>query len=1103
MADQSSHPAVNGRFRGVVVPDPRITGLWAAHSTHSQAGPRPGVPVPQQDTDMVLEATGEQSADKELRIRTQRAGMGRPNGGGFVWRYDGDTDWRGSDVYNVITGWKGLVWTAGAGDPYAADQAGAIALSTGAILCAYRRQTGAGPVHAVYVAKRHRASGAWVHYEVRQYGGERESHPCLVELPDGRVLCFSMVLDTEADELNVQAHVSDDEGETWSFWQPWCLRSGISQATANPGSAGFDAQRMRCAYANGTILLVISARSRNSSLVDDGSRGGIFQFASDDLGASFDLIEQVGPLDETTDIGRCEVLAVKGQFQAYYLTEANGQLPTYRVLGSAYQPFSTAAAVSVLLSIPNGDWDDVTHTTGDFAACLDEDGIIYVFGRMTDNAYGHHIALRSRDDGRTWAGMGQSSIDAAGTLFVSVGTMGHWFYNGAAGAEPYPTQICAVAGLGSAWIFCNNSSGASSYDDSLGVIQLGGYSTVTMPGRRQFPTDSRRVGWEVNYLPFEVPESSGWSATGAGAGVITSVDGALDIGTTAATRYYSRTPVGNTQEGIIVLATVAVPVGGALTAPAVGILIQTDDGSADYSVSVNFTTTGFRAQDVNNASATIGSDVTCNMISGIQILIEVRGNDLNIWYREGVDPASDREWTAAQSSGALTDGGGSTANLIRFGHIGSSTSNSNWYGVHYVTDEYTGVGLDGWTNPDDLFARTLSTSPQSVDDGVRIAAIDGPAGFGDRWEIDTRYDYPAERVQPWVAPSPRATHRTTEDSADVYYAWDIGLNTAGQLNAVYAVYIGAANWRYGDVEVLSSAGGAWSNVTAVDMATDLASLPFTRNGNALIPSATSNTAARYIAAGELVGCTVDIGSSVLRKVLWNSEGYWTDTAGQKKPTVILEEVDHGADPTTGTCSIWSRNAVVIVHKLGNVRGVRLKVRAQDTVEEYLETGVAFPGPIVVFGMPPGWGRIRMLDANAALVEAEDGSRRSKVLGPPRRSFEFGWPDGVDMRAMQGEGSTPFDDFVLGTTTGATIPIAAWSDVPLLLEGLLRRLDGPHRPCVYLPRIPQGTPDAVVYTSPERYLYGRLESSVVAPGVQGEEDFDEVVRVDPIRIVEEV
>jgi hypothetical protein len=852
--------------------------------------------------------------------------------------------------------------------------------------------------------------------------------------------------------------------------------------------------------------MAITCKSRNTTLLDDGSRGTLFQFASDDLGASFDLVEQYGPLSAVTDVGYAEVIAVNGQFQVYYLSENNGQHPSLRRLGTAYQPFSSAEVEFVISDVgAAGAWADVGHTVGDLAVCLDEDGAIYCFGRLVDNTKGHNIAVRSRDYGDTWHGMGESSVDAAGSIYTAVGTMGHWFYNSAAGAQPYPTNLTAAAKLGSAWIFCNNSAGTSIFDDSLGVIQLGGYSTITMPGRTKFPTDGRRVGWEVNYLPFEPPENSGWTATGAGSGVITSVDGALDIGTTAATRYYSITPPssGTPAEGIIVMATLAVPVGGSLSSSAVALHVTTDNASVDYGVAVCFTTTGFRVYD-QVAATQIGSDVTVGVLTGIQILVELRGDDCNVWYRAAPEgtPATDREWTAGPTSNALTSGGGTGANLVRFGHITSGTANSNWYGVHYVSDEYTGEGLDGFTNPDDLFPRTYSVRPQTVDDGVRVAATDGPSGYGERFVIGTRYDYPAERVQPWKHPSPRAVHRTTEDSADVYYAFDLGTNTSGQLNSVYAVYIAGANWRYGDIETLGSSGGAWSNVTAVDMATTLSSLPFSRNGNIITPSSTAHTIDRYIAAGELAGCTVDIGSSVLRKVLWNSEGYWTDSTA-RSPVIILEDVDNATDPSSGTCSIWSRSAVVLIHKLGNVRGVRLKVRAQDTVEEYLQTGIVMPGPIMVFGLPPGWGRIRTLDANASLVEAEDGSRRSKVLGPPRRAVEFGWPDGVDMRPMQGDGTTPFDDWIVGTSTGSAIPIAAWSDVPLLLEGMLRRLDGPHRPCVYLPHIPKGTPDAVVYTSPERYLYGRLDSSIVAPGVQGDEDRDEVVRVDPIRIVEEL
>jgi hypothetical protein len=440
MADKTSHPAVDSVFRGVLVPDPRITGLWAAHSTYTQAGPRSGTPEPLTDSDMVLEASGSQEADSSILVRTHRAGMPRPRGGGFTWKNDADasTKWRGCDVYNVITGWKGLVWTAGAGNPYAADQAGALALSTGEILCAYRRQTGAGPVHAVYIAKRAPSTGAWTHILVRSYAGDRESHPCLVELPDGRVLCFSMTLDDTAEEINVQCHVSDDQGATWSFWQPWCLTSGISQAAAGASSTGFDVKRMRAAYANGTILLVVSARSRNTTLTNDERRNVLFQFASDDLGASFELIEQTTIVDQTSDRGRAEVVVVNGQFFVVYLGYSHGQHPMYRKLGTAFQPFTSAAEVKTFGSaVPaNTEWDDATHTDGDLAVCVDEDGAIYCFGRMTYNSYGHHIAIRSRDYGETWEGMGSSSLDSSSTFVPYVGQLGHWFFNSGAGAQP-------------------------------------------------------------------------------------------------------------------------------------------------------------------------------------------------------------------------------------------------------------------------------------------------------------------------------------------------------------------------------------------------------------------------------------------------------------------------------------------------------------------------------------------------------------------------------------------------------------------------------------------------------------------------------------------
>ena len=60
-------------FRGLLVPDERVSvaNISAADSSYSQAGPKPGIPTPQADTDLNLEASGTQSASKQLRIATQ------------------------------------------------------------------------------------------------------------------------------------------------------------------------------------------------------------------------------------------------------------------------------------------------------------------------------------------------------------------------------------------------------------------------------------------------------------------------------------------------------------------------------------------------------------------------------------------------------------------------------------------------------------------------------------------------------------------------------------------------------------------------------------------------------------------------------------------------------------------------------------------------------------------------------------------------------------------------------------------------------------------------------------------------------------------------
>ena len=72
--------------RGLIVPDPRwVYGGFSSSSSLSQANPRPGVPVAQQITGMVLEASGEQAAGDKCTVTTQRGGMPGVEDARHVW----------------------------------------------------------------------------------------------------------------------------------------------------------------------------------------------------------------------------------------------------------------------------------------------------------------------------------------------------------------------------------------------------------------------------------------------------------------------------------------------------------------------------------------------------------------------------------------------------------------------------------------------------------------------------------------------------------------------------------------------------------------------------------------------------------------------------------------------------------------------------------------------------------------------------------------------------------------------------------------------------------------------------------------------------------
>ena len=85
--------------RALAVPDPRLAdsdALWTAQTTWPEQSPRPGRPVDQGDSSLVLAAYGERSSETPIELRTTVAGSIDPlTGAGFAWSLQNDPLYRG------------------------------------------------------------------------------------------------------------------------------------------------------------------------------------------------------------------------------------------------------------------------------------------------------------------------------------------------------------------------------------------------------------------------------------------------------------------------------------------------------------------------------------------------------------------------------------------------------------------------------------------------------------------------------------------------------------------------------------------------------------------------------------------------------------------------------------------------------------------------------------------------------------------------------------------------------------------------------------------------------------------------------------------------
>lgn len=1103
------------QYQGLLIMDPRLTtkdALWAAQSSYTQAGPRPGVPVASGSSQMVLQASGEQASGSAMEILAQRSGMPGPGGGGVVWRNSGETLYRGWDVPSVVTGWEAVEWTdgTGPGDVREVGSPHAVTLSDGTVLVTaqVRVVVGLDTTYHVYVWARDANTGAWSTEDVCSQDDAPVFgfHPAFLVLPSGRVQLYYQLDAAGGDEVKVAMQYSDDSGDEFTLGSDSVLTTPIdTSGSPGSGSGGGDPGRMRLAYKDGQVLMVLEYQQHDT----DPSWCDVFlQYASSDLGCTFSAVGD--KWDGETAAGGEEsgkyhdLLVLGGRFVMIWVNGARDNHICTRSVSNAFERLGSLDVVDVGLEgnfgVSTGGTGE-TFTDGDLAAWVDEDGVAYVIGRAQDTA-NEVVIGRSLDAGETWEMLGESDLSAG--FSAPVGKVFDFD-----DSTVYPKNFCAARQGGRALFLHNWAANPGNEDNSLGCAYLGGWSTVTMGSVSSSRSDDAQVCWLATWIPIELPSDlPGWTATGAGTESLT--NGYLSLSTAVTSKSYAANPPGTIAEGMVIRLSCKVTSGGSLTADTIGCRLRLADGTDDYDISVRIRLNGsqheIRVRD-NNAAADVGSDMVVASTDGVDVMIALGAASVSTWYRQRT-LGTDREFTAGATSTTLTSDTATPAanNLLQWGHVTSGTAESRWFELHYVSDEYTGFDIsdlsEGQDNPDELFARGISSEYISVDAGLRIRSVDGPMLAGESWDIDARYDYGIGRIFPSLSASPRIRWRSTDTTEQlIALAFDetlLGTVESALGNTTIGLYLSGINWRNGELQGYDVDTAAWVTIATIDTSTGMTGLDWTRLGNTVIPAVAGAGDQPYLHMNECANWTFGYNGVNFCRINASTEGKWDRTSGiMKRPTLFLKDASAGHPTSGGSGYLMPTEYAVIVHTAATYAGYRLKISSQSTVDGYFEIGAMVLGPVVVFGNEYAWGRRIETRHGTSVTRARDGTDRSHVDQPAERLVEFSWVDGIEMSGV--EAADP--DYVLPTSTGGVGPSASVGDVPYVLDGLVRLLNGPHHPIVYLPKIAKGTPDTIHLNRRHQFLYGRTAGSVSVENVLGLELSTELSRVGSITIEE--
>lgn len=1092
------------RLQGIGVHDPRVSedtleaiGAGNTNSSYTQAGALPGVPEPDQDTEMVFAASGTQADKGDIEIRTQRAGGVGADRAGFLWRDvaagDSTAEMKGWDGYQAVSGIESLFRNAGTG---AGGSLPSVArLANGKVVMVHQ-PANAGATN-VEVQEYDPSAGAWstLAAALNLHGVPNTiTTVAVVETPDDeRLLLFAPA----TSNRNVVCWYSDDGGTTWNAGSFGALRTDLA--------AGSTINEIRAAVSAGQILLLVQ--------YNDGSNEQIAQYGSTERGTRFDQVKATWDTsgDEPDAL---DVTALTGGGFLVVYHDGQASSPQYHVkrIGSAFETLEDA---ETLASANDGGGRPSV------ALWEDEGGIVYcITAEDTGSSY-ETVIRRSTTRGDSW--------DAYGGPLAELSP----------GAQTVELNEFAATSTGGLGLLVSRYTGNGDGEDNSAVVcvYLGGHGTHTLPATDEdvggasvinFP-DNAYISWAQSsdngkmgglYLSVEEPQNAGWTVSGADTDSITASQ-QLQVTTSANARSYSRTSTDTTLTFAVLEFEIEIDAGDGdeTTKQIAAELILSDyDGSPasatyTYKVSVRLAADRFRLYD-DNAGTSLG-EVVADLTNPhlIRVLLDSSGNARMFAVQSARQV---RAWAEEVTGSGLTNTTADTANTVIFGSSASGSVTSYWTHLGYC---FWGAGWNNaypvqtapaaaWNNPLYLHARNVPATPALVTPaGLRIKATDGPALQGQTWRIKPEHTYAATNMLPGSAPSPRRGWRSTGDNVQEYFVFDLadGLTSALMMNHALVICLLESNLE--TVELEGWDGATWQSIVSLDSTDDWQSLQYDQRGRNLRPrSGVATTGDRYFWYAAHIGDTVDLGTGTpatdLHKIKRNTEGAWIGQTTTKKPTILLEDTTAMAGSQSfGTMKIRRKNFGAIVHSYNDVYShLRVRIPAQHTADDDYRIGTLFLGHVAAFGRDYDWGRSVTREFDAEIFRRTGGTRRARTRGPSRRVVEFAWANqAVDSSRVQD--ASPDPNYVIGQTA-VDLGIATVWDAIQVVEGVAEEAGGPVTPVLYLARVPTDASADHPLSDWREFIYGRIESDHRVDNVLGDEGKTELNRSGTVTIREE-